>query len=150
MIDFVEGKIYFGERGVLITSHPVVWSSLAEEGLVEIRTSPAGGTAHFYAEVMTDGMRFGVTVCPRQEKIDWLVLHWLDGPCTSKGWDGVSEEALRQEYRLLLRFLQMAAGSPDEKSERQRTWYFKWGRAELCYQPRDFVAAIFMTPRRRR
>jgi len=95
-------------------------------------------------------MRFGVHISPGDEKIGCLALYWLDGPCTSKGWDGASEEALRQEFRLLLKFLQKAGGRPDDKGERQRTWRFKWGWVDVCYQPRDFVAAIFIRPRRAR
>jgi hypothetical protein len=83
-----------------------------------------------------------------EKRIHWLVLHWLDGPCTSKGRDGVSEKALKDEYRQILNFVEKSVGNPpDNKRNRQRTWRFKWGQVDVSYEPRDFVAAIFMKPR---
>jgi hypothetical protein len=146
MINFVEGKINLGAKNILAISDYEDINALAEEGLIEKREDGAG--TYYYVESVADGMRFGVFIRLREKKIHWLVLHWLDGPCTSKGWDGVSEKALKDEYRQLLNFVEKSAGSPPaNKRNRQRTWRFKWGQVDVSYEPRDFVVAIFMKPR---
>jgi hypothetical protein len=146
MINFIEGQINLDAKNILAASDYEDINTLAEEGLIEKREDGAG--TYYYAESVADGMRFGVFIRLREKRIQWLVLHWLDGPCTSKGWDGVSEKALKDEYRLLLNFVEKwAGGPPDNKRNRQRTWCFKWGQVDVSYEPRDFVAAIFMKPR---
>lgn len=146
MINFIEGKINLGAKCLLATSNSEDVNALAEEGLIEKREDGAG--IYYYVEAVADGMRFGVFIRLREKKIHWLVLHWLDGPCTSQGWDGVSEKALKDEYRLLLNFVEKRSGGPsDNKRNRQRTWRFKWGQVDVSYEPRDFVAAIFIKPR---
>ncbi|WEF31943.1 hypothetical protein [Pseudoduganella chitinolytica] len=119
-------------------------SAFAEEGLIEKRENDRGET-YYHVEAVEDGMRFGAFIGAQASTIKWITLRWLDGPCTSKGWDGVSEEALREEYRLLLDFVKKQAGGPPaSKRDRQRTWRFKWGHVDVNYEPRDFVVAIFM------
>lgn len=146
MINFIEGKINLGEKSILASSNYEDINALAEEGLIEEREDGAG--TYYYVEAVADDMRFGVFIRLREKKLHWLVLHWLDGPCTSQGWDGVSEKALKDEYRLLLNFVEKRSGRPpDNKRNRQRTWRFKWGQVDVSYEPRDFVAAIFMKPR---
>lgn len=146
MINFIEGQINLGAKSILAASSDEDINALAEEGLIEKREDGTG--TYYYVEAVADGMRFGVFIRLREKKIHWLVLHWLDGPCTSKGWDGVSEKALKDEYRLLLNFVEKRAGGPpDNKRDRQRTWRFKWGQVDVSYEPRDFVTAIFMKPR---
>jgi len=146
MINFIEGQINLGAKSILAASSDEDVNAIAEEGLIAKREDGAG--TYYYVEAVEDGMRFGVFIRLRERKIHWLVLRWLDGPCTSKGWDGVSEKALKDEYRLLLNFVEkMAGGPPDNKKNRQRTWRFKWGQVDVSYEPRDFVTAIFMKPR---
>jgi hypothetical protein len=145
MINFTEGRIDLGTKSIFTASNYADLNSFAEEGLIEKREDGAG--TYYYAEALADGMRFGVFIRLREKRIQWLVLHWLDGPCTSQGWDGVSEKALKDEYRLLLNFVEKRSGLPDNKRNRQRTWHFKWGQVDVSYEPRDFVAAIFMKPR---
>ena len=146
MINFIEGKINLGAKSILAVSNYEDINALAEEGLIEKREDGAG--TYYYVEAVTDGMRFGVFIRLREKKIHWLVLHWLDGPCTSQGWDGVSEKALKDEYRLLLNFVEKRSeGPPDNKRNRQLTWRFKWGQVEVSYEPRDFIVAILMKPR---
>jgi hypothetical protein len=93
-------------------------------------------------------MKFGIFISLKEKRIDYIALRWLDGPCTSKGWDGVSEKALKEEYRLLLNFVEQRVGCPaDNKKNRQRTWRFKWGQVDVSYESRDFVTQIYMKPR---
>jgi hypothetical protein len=146
MINFIEGEITLGATSILATSNHEDINTLTNEGLIEKREDGAG--IYYYVETVADGMRFGIFIRFREEKIHWLILHWLDGPCTSQGWDGVSETALKDEYRLLSNFVQKSSGRPpDKKRNRQRTWGFKWGEVDVSYEQRDFVAAIFMKPR---
>lgn len=146
MINFIDGHISLKSKNILINSNYEHIDKLAEEGLVEKRED--GGGTYYYVEAEADSMKFGVFIRLREKKVHWIVLHWLDGPCTSKGWDGVSEEALKNEYRLLSNFVERSVGGPpDNKRNRQRTWRFKWGQINVSYEPRDFVAAIFMKPR---
>jgi hypothetical protein len=143
MINFVEGKINIGAKNIVTVSDEDL-NALAEEGLIENR-SDAGGP-YYYAEDEVTGMRFGVFISLREKRVEWLLLRWLDRPM--KGWDDVSEKALKDEYRLLLNFVEKAVGGPpDNKGNRKRTWRFKWGQVEVSYEPRSFDAAIFMKPR---
>lgn len=65
-----------------------------------------------------------------------------------KGWDDVSEKAMKDEYRLLSDFVEKLVGRPpDNKRNRQRTRSFKWRRVEVAYEPRAYQADIFMKPR---
>ncbi|MCS0582996.1 hypothetical protein NX784_15515 [Massilia pinisoli] len=144
MINFTEGQISLGAKKILATSNYEDLDVLANEGLIEKR-SDAGGP-YFYAESETDGMRFSIFISLRHKGIEWLRLHWLDSPI--KGWDDVSEKAMKDEYRLLLSFVEKAVGRPPEnKGNRKRTWRFKWGQVEVTYEPRAYQADIFMKPR---
>jgi hypothetical protein len=146
MINFIKGQINLGPKNIFVASEFEYINALAEEGLIEKREDGSG--AYYYVESVTEGMRFGVFIRFRDKRIHWLVLHWLDGPCTSKGWDDVCEKALKDEYRMLLNFVEKTAGAPaDNKKNRQCTWRFEWGQVDVSYEPRDFVAAIFMKPR---
>lgn len=115
MINFNEGQINLGAKSIFAFSNREDLNALAVDGSIEKRKNGRGET-YYYVETLADGMRFGVFIKLREERIQWLVMHWLDGPCTSKGWDGVSEKALKEEYRLLLNFLEKrAGGGPDIK-----------------------------------
>ena len=147
MINFIEGRITLSEKEISASSDYDDLDSLAKEGLVEKRKNGRGET-YYYVESGEDGMRLGVFVRLREKKIQWIVLRWLNGPCTSKGWDDVSEGLLKDEYRLLLNFVETRAGCPPtNKMNRQRIWYFGWGQVDVSYEPRDFAVAIFMKPK---
>jgi hypothetical protein len=148
MINLIEGYINLSKRNICAGSNSRELNSLAEEGLIE-KLKNGRGETYYRFESTENGMRFGVFIRLREKKrIQWLVLHWLDGPCTSKGWDDVSEAALKEEYRLLLKFVgEMIGGPPDNKKDRRHTWNLHWGQVEVSYEPRDFVAAVFMKPR---
>jgi hypothetical protein len=144
MINFIEGRINLGAKTILTTSNYEDLDDLANEGLIEKRAD-AGGP-YFYAESVKDGMRFSVFISLRHKGIEWLRLHWLDSPI--KGWDDVSEKAMKDEYRLLSNFVEKVVGSPpNNKGNRKRTWSFNWGQVEVTYEPRAFQADIFMKPR---
>jgi hypothetical protein len=146
MINFLNGQIDLGAKNIRANSDYEGVNALAEQGLIERREDGRG--PFYYVESVANGMRFGVFIRFRKKRIHWIVLHWLDGPCTSKGWDGVSEKALRDEYRMLINFVEKLVGTPPgSKINRQRTWRFDWGHVDVSYEPRDFVAAIFMKPR---
>jgi hypothetical protein len=142
MINFIEGKINLGEKNILAISNEDL-KSLAEEGLIEKREDAAG--IYYYAETEADSMRFGAFIGLRENRINWVRLNWLDSPI--KGWDDVSEKAMKDEYRLLSNFVEKAIGSPPEnKVNRKRTWRFKWGQVEVTYEPRAYQADILMKP----
>jgi hypothetical protein len=145
MINFAEGKINLGAKNILAASDYEDLNSLAEEGLIEKRET-GGGRTYYYVEAVADDMRFGVFIRLREKKIEWLRLSWLDSPM--KGWDDVSEKAMKDEYRLLSNLVEkMVGGPPDNKRNRQRTWRFKWGQVEVSYEPRAYQADIFIVPR---
>jgi len=146
MINFTEGQINLGAKGIFILSDYEDLDDLAKEGLIEKRKDPAGSGNYFYGEAVADDIRFGVVISLREKRIDYILLRWLDSPM--KGWDDVSEKALKDEYRLLLNFVEKRVGGPpDNKKNRQCTWRFKWGHVDVSYEPRSFDAAIFMVPR---
>lgn len=143
MINFTEGQINLGAKNILAASDEDL-NALAEDGLIEKREDAVG--TYYYTEAEVDGMRFGVFISLRQKRIDWLRFSWLDSPM--KGWDDVSEKAMKDEYRLLSNFVEKSVGRPpDNKRNRQRTWRFKWGQLEVSYEPRAYQADIFMKPR---
>jgi hypothetical protein len=143
MINFIEGRINLGAKNILATSNFEDLDALAKKGFIEKRVD-AGGP-YFYAESMSDGMRFSVFLSLRNKGIEWLRLHWLDSPI--KGWDDVSETAMKNEYCLLSNFVEKVVGRPpDNKGNRKRTWRFKWGQVEVTYEPRSYQADIFMKP----
>jgi hypothetical protein len=148
MINLVEGQLDLGAKKILAFSDYEDLNVLAQEGLIEKRKDPGKGEPYFYVESVEDGMKFGVIISLQEKKIEWFLLRWLDGPCTGKDWDGVSEKALKDEYRLLLNFVEKTVGCPpNNKKNRQRTWHVKWGEIDVSYDQREFVVAIFMTPR---
>jgi len=147
MINFIDGKINISTRDIRVDSDHDELNVLAEEGFIEKRVDAKGKTS-YYTESMSDGMRFGISITVREERINWLLLRWLDGPCTSKGWDNVSEKSLTDEYRLLSNFVKQKIGvSPSNKINGTRTWLVKWGRIEVSHNARDFDVAIFMEPK---
>jgi hypothetical protein len=146
MINLIEGKIDLGAKNISVVSDYEYLKNLSEEGLVEKRKDPGGGEPYFYVDAIEEGMRFGIIISLRDRKIEWVLLRWLDGPCTSKGWDGISEKALKDEYHQLLNFVEKRVGGQPSKKSRQRTWRLKWGEVDVSYEPRDFAVAIFLTP----
>jgi len=103
----------------------------ADNRVVSEKRETGRGETYYYVESAVDGMRFGVFISLREKRIDWLRLQWLDSPI--KGWDDVSEEALRDEYRLLINFVKNSVGRrPNNKSSGNRTWRFKWPSSTTC------------------
>lgn len=148
MINFSQGQIHLGTAILRVAADYNELDALADKGSIEKRKGGGANGTYFYVEVEDGGMRFGIFVSLRGEKIEWLLLRWLDGPCTSKGWDGVSETALRDEYRRLLNFVEERSGvPPNHKKNRERRWRFNWGHVDVSYELRSFDAAIFMVPR---
>lgn len=146
MINLLQGQLKLGPTRIFATSSYEDLDSLAEENVIEKRGDGEG--TYFYVEAVVDDMLFGVFITCREKKIHSMILRWLDGPCTSQGWESVSEEALRDEYRLLSNFVKKNVGaSADEKKLGTRTWRLKWGRVDVSYEARDFAVAIFMLPR---
>jgi hypothetical protein len=144
MINFVEGQVNVGEKNIIAGSDEDL-TALAEEGLIEKRAT-GRDRIYYHVDAVADDMRFGVSIRLREKRIEWLRLHWLDSPV--KGWDDVSEKAMIDEYRLLSDFIEKTVGGPpDNKANRKRTWRFKWGQVEVCYEPRAYQADIFMKPR---
>jgi hypothetical protein len=146
MINFIEGKINIGAKNIHAASSNDEIIIFANDGLIERRVDGAGN--YYYAEIIEDKVRIGIFIRLREKKIHWVVLRWLEGPCTSKGWNDVSEKTLMEEYRLLLNFVEKRVGRPpDNKKNRQRTWRFAWGQVDVSYESRDFVTQIFMKPK---
>lgn len=107
MINFTEGKLSLGPNNILAASDGE-FDARTENGLIEKRKDARG--TYYYVEDDADGMRFGVTIFVREKRTEWLLLRWLDRPM--KGWDDVSETALKDEYRLLLNFVEKMVGRP--------------------------------------
>jgi len=146
MINFIEGKITLATQTINATSDYKDLIDCTEKGLIEKRKDPGKGPDYFYVETVASGLRFGAIISLREKNIDYILFRWLDSPM--KDWDDVSEKALRDEYRLLLNFVEKTVGGPpDNRKNRQCTWRFKWGKVEVSYEPRSFDAAIFMKPR---
>jgi hypothetical protein len=146
MINFIEGQIDLDEKNIVSVSNCEDLSALAAKGLIEKREYSGG--IYYYVDYVAVDMRFGIFISLKGKRIDYIALRWLDGPCTSKGWDDVSEKALKEEYHLPLTFVEKSVGRPpDNKKDRQRTWRFTWGQVEVSYQSRDFVTQIYMKPR---
>lgn len=143
MINFIEGKIFLREKNILFFSDEEL-DVIAQEGLIEKRKDPVG--TYYYVESEVDGMRFGVFIGLGEKRINWLRLHWLDSPV--KGWEDVSEKAMKDEYRLLSNFVEKNVGVPAENmGNRKRMWRLTWGQLEVSYEPRSYQADIFMKPR---
>lgn len=146
MINFIEGQVSLDEKNIVSVSNYEDLSALAAKGLIEKREYPGG--VYYYNDYAIDDMRFGIFISLKDQIIDYIALRWLDGPCTSKGWKDVSENALKKEYRLLLKLVELKVGRPpDSKRDRQRTWRFAWGQINVSYESRDFVTQIYMKPR---
>lgn len=122
MISLSKGKIEIGEKIILTSSSHSHLDELAKKGLNERRPEPNGGSHYFYFETTMQELIFEVIVSLREKRIDWILLRWLDGPCTSKGWDDVTEKALTDEYRFLSNFVQDSIKRPpDHRKNRQGT-----------------------------
>jgi len=144
-INLTEGKINLGGKNIRAISGENELNALAEEGLIEKRET-GRGKLYFYVEAMLDDMRFGVFMSLRDNKLGWLRLQWLDSPI--KGWDDVNEDALRDEYRLLINFVKQSVGhGPNKKGNGTRAWHFHWGQLEVSYDVRALQVSIFMLTR---
>lgn len=148
MINLVKGTITCNAMIISVASDYTHMNALGENRLVEKRNDLSGGAPYFYFETIEKDMRIGVTISMIKENVEWILLRWLDGPCTSKGWDDVSEKGLKDEYRTLINFVEKKAGrAPDSKKNWQCAWRFNWGQVKVSYEPRSFEVAIFLTPR---
>lgn len=146
MINFAKGQINLDEKNFLSVSDYEELRSLAANCLIEKREYSGG--IYYYVESIAQDKKFCIFTSLREKRIDYIALRWLGGPCTSKGLDDVSEKTLKEEYRLLCAFVAKILGRPpDDKRNRQRTWRYAWGQVEVSYEPRDFVAQIYMKPR---
>lgn len=146
MINFTKGQINLDAKNILSVSDYEDLGAFAAKDLIEKREYSGG--IYYYVDHVAHDMRFGIFISLKEKRIDYIALRWLDGPCTSKGWDEVSEKALKEEYRLLLNLIEKSVGRPpDNKRDRQRTWRFTWGQVDVSYESRDFVTQIYMRPR---
>lgn len=146
MINFTKGQINLDAKNILSASDYEDLRAFAAKGLIEKREYSGG--IYYYVDHVAHDMRFGIFISLKEKRIDYIALRWLDGPCTSKGWDDVSEKALKEEYRLLLNLIEKSVGRPpDNKRDRQRTWRFTWGQVDVSYESRDFVTQVYMKPR---
>lgn len=145
MINFTEGQINLGSNNIFVTSDCKKLNSLAEEGIIEKRKT-GRGTTYYYVEATSDDMRFGAFITLQGKRLDWIRLSWLDS--SMKGWEDVSEKAVKDEYHFLLNFTEKMVGRPpDNKKNRQCTWRFKWGQINVSYDIRAFQADIYIRPR---
>lgn len=145
MINFIEGKINLGEKIISVLYDYEDLNILVKEGLIEKREA-SGGRPYYYLEAVEDSIRFGVFIRMREERIEWILLRWLDRPI--KGWDTASEKAMTDEYHLISNFVKKHVGTiPDSKKTGTRTWRLKWGELNVSYEIRSFDVAIFMKPR---
>ncbi|HBI70521.1 MAG TPA: hypothetical protein DDZ22_16430 [Massilia sp.] len=143
MINFIEGQINIGEKNILAVSNEEL-NNLARQGLIEKRKDAIG--TYYYLEDEADGMKFGIIISLKEEKIQWLRLHWLGS--SMKGWDDVSVTEVKNEFHLLLNLVKKIAGRPpDIKKNREHTWRFKWGKIDVSFDLRAFQADIFIVPR---
>ena len=146
MINFIEGQINIDEKTILSISDYKDLRIFATQGLIEKREYSGG--IYYYFEYAVHDMRFGVFISLKDKRIDYIALRWLNGPCTSKGWDDVSEKALKEEYCRLLNFVEKRVGRPpDNKRDERSAWRFAWGQVDVSYELRDFVTQIYMQPR---
>lgn len=143
MINFAEGQINISGKNILAVSHKEL-SDLAEEGLIEELNDAVG--IYYYFEDEADGMRFGITINLREQKIQSLRLHWLDS--SMRGWDDVSIIEVKKEFRLLLNHINKIVGRPpDIKKNREHIWCFNWGKIGVVFDIRAFQADVFIVPR---
>ncbi len=143
MINFIEGQINIGEKNILAVSNEEL-NNLARQGLIEKRKDAIG--TYYYLEDEADGMKFGIIISLKEEKIQWLRLHWLGS--SMKGWDDVSVTEVKNEFHLLLNLVKKIVGRPpDIKKNREHTWRFKWGKIDVSFDLRAFQADIFIVPR---
>jgi len=143
MINFIEGQINIGEKNILAVSNEEL-NNLARQGLIEKRKDAIG--TYYYLEDEADGMKFGIIISLKEEKIQWLRLHWLGS--SMKGWDDVSVTEVNNEFHLLLNLVKKIVGRPpDIKKNREHTWRFKWGKIDVSFDLRAFQADIFIVPR---
>lgn len=144
MINFIEGKINLDARSISLVSDYEYLNTLADEGLIDKRKT-GNCTIYYYVEAIAGDMRFGVFITIRYKRIEWIRLSWLGSPM--KGWDDVSENGVRDEFRLLLNLVEKLVGRPpDNKKNRMRTWRLKWGQLNVSYDLRAFQADIYMKP----
>lgn len=144
MINFIEGKINLDAGSISLASDCEYLNTLTDEGLIDKRKT-GNGTIYYYVEAIAGDMRFGVFITMRDKRIEWIRLSWLDSPM--KGWDDVSENGVRDEFRLLLNLVEKLVGRPpDNKKNRMRTWRLKWGQLNVSYDLRAFQADIYMKP----
>lgn len=144
MIDFTKGSINFGQHTITTTSDYRYLKSLATEGLIAKRNVHKA-KPDYYFEVIQDDMRLGVFVRIRGEKIEWILLRWLDRPM--KGWEDVSERAMANEYHLISNYIKThVGGPPDSKKMGSRSWRLGWGELSVSCEVRSFDVAIFMKP----
>lgn len=142
MINFAEGKIKLGEKNILAASENEL-DSLAKECIIKRQRDAVG--AYYYFEDKGGEMRFGVFISLKKRKIDWIRLIWLDSPV--KSWSDVSDKAMMDEYRVLLKFVEKELGAPPDHIENRKSiWRLKWGKIDVVYEPRAYQADIFMEP----
>ena len=143
MINFIEGQINIGEKNILAVSNEEL-NNLARQDLIEKRKDAIG--TYYYLEDEADGMKFGIIISLKEEKIQWLRLHWLGS--SMKGWVDVSVTEVKNEFHLLLNLVKKIVGRPpDIKKNREHTWRFKWGKIDVSFDLRAFQADIFIVPR---
>lgn len=142
MINLTEGQINISEKNIIAVSNEEL-VTLAEAGLIDKKKDAVG--IYYYFEDGVDDMKFGVAINLQEKKIQWLRLHWLDSPM--KGWDDVSVQGVKNEYRLLVNLIERIVGRPsDVKKNREHTWCFNWGKIDVSFDLRAFQADIFIVP----
>jgi len=144
MINLIQGQINIGEAIIKVTSRSEELDVLADRGLIEKRENP--GDLRYHLESEADRLRFAVSISVRDDRIEWLLLRWLDSPM--KSWDDVTKQLVTDEYRLLSSFVKRQVGArADSKRFRTRTWHVKWGKIDVNCNEHEFSVSICMMPK---
>lgn len=69
MINFIEGKIYFGENQLCLNTAFDAIEKLAKQKLIDKRR-PGRGTIYYYVEASANGTRFGVFITLQDKHIE--------------------------------------------------------------------------------
>lgn len=130
MIDFAGGIIYLGDDQISVKARVEDLSCLEEKGTVrKIQNGPPERVSFYAENILHGGMKFAVGIRYNGIRLEWIMLRWLEGPCTSRGWGSVTEVLLKDEYAKLSVFLEKQIGNVANKKRTGRAHgYFLGGK----------------------
>jgi hypothetical protein len=156
MLDLRTGVLDFGNDEELhFDTLLATFEQTEAAARLEVRDNPhVAELREFHGWHETFGpLKFNVSLIFREGRISGIHGFLSHGPMSPFDWNRVTEQMLKDEIRVLTRFVESQLGRPADRDSNPfapafgKVWDMPWGTVVAAGEPRSFTCGIYLTPR---